>query len=779
MKYPERMSRRGSRPFHTTIATTFSIEFAALEELMLPHVLASGATNLLVVADERMASMSLSDGSPLPRQLGRDYELISPPVSDGLFHPKILLQVGRRSGRLFVGSANVTAAGLAGNAETVMEIECGDEPSPEREIVRSAWRYLDTLVPRDSRTARDALIWAAERAPWLAGAEPSPLQLLDDGTGVAFLVRRADAGIGTRFVDLVGGDAVERLVVASPYWDEDLRALSGLVASLSPASTAVLLDPAGTEFPVDVPLPSGVSLRAYPSSLGGRFKHAKFLIASTATHDHLLIGSANCTVAALGGRGHGGSNAEACIYRSLARDRAVDALGLAECLSADGLDPSKVKKIEWSPPIPFAELGSRRAGTFELDGCTLGWSPPPCLSGRGRLRLLDIFGFDVGEIQFDLPLEDSRTTFLVEGADSQDLAFVVVEQDGFVSNPAHISHRPLLRRRRREVASGAVAKAIGAFDAGADLDLWLHQAFDELARADIAARPAPTPAAARPHGAAPASEDKVERHLSYEEFMEVRSPDSRAVGRKDCALAGTHSDIVRGFLNLLIGGASNHSPAQAGTFDDSWMELGDEDQERDLDEETRRAEADAVEPAIEPPPATRRIDGGQYEKMVRAYVAKLTVDEGACGPSDVLRLRFWLTMLLHKARHDGLPQGLAADVGEQGWPRMALRVVAAFFCGRRAPIKRLMISREFIEMPVDFLECWATVLWVLEAIERAVPSSSHSREFLAFVVRLRRAVVKVLGLTPAELSGETMSSLRSALERSFGARLQLRSGRAA
>jgi hypothetical protein len=168
VNYPERMGRRGTRPFHSVISTTFSIEFAAFEEIMLPELMATGATNFLVIADDRMASMSLSDGSQLPLQLGRDYELFSPPAADGLFHPKIVLQVGRRSGRLFVGSANITAAGLAGNAEAVIELECRDELSPEREIIRSAWRYLAHLVTTEAGAARDAMNWAADRAPWLS-----------------------------------------------------------------------------------------------------------------------------------------------------------------------------------------------------------------------------------------------------------------------------------------------------------------------------------------------------------------------------------------------------------------------------------------------------------------------------------------------------------------------------------------------------------------------------------------------------------------------------------
>lgn len=236
VRYPDRMARRGdgSRPFHSAFASTFSIEFTAFEELMLPKLKESGATNLLLIADERMASMSLSDGSRLPAKLGREYDLYSPPVTNGLFHPKIVLQIGRKAGRLFVGSANVSAAGIAGNAEAVVELECRDEPSPEREIVRAAWHFVSGLVSRNAGGTNDACKWAVQRAPWLIGADASTgVQQLEDGTVIGFLPRDTGPGIGSRFMDLVGGEPVERLVVASPYWDGNLAALSALVDGIA------------------------------------------------------------------------------------------------------------------------------------------------------------------------------------------------------------------------------------------------------------------------------------------------------------------------------------------------------------------------------------------------------------------------------------------------------------------------------------------------------------------------------------------------------------------
>src|SRR3546814_17514731 len=101
---------------------------------------------------------------------------LSPPASDGIFHPKIILQLGRETGRAFVSSANATGAGLGGNVEIAIEIESGNEDGPEREILRAIWQYLNSSVSEDASPARYALRWARARAPWLAGPVGAPLQ---------------------------------------------------------------------------------------------------------------------------------------------------------------------------------------------------------------------------------------------------------------------------------------------------------------------------------------------------------------------------------------------------------------------------------------------------------------------------------------------------------------------------------------------------------------------------------------------------------------------------
>lgn len=772
MKYLERMARRSSgRPYHSAVTTTFAVEFSALEEVMLPQLVASGATNIIVVADERMASMSLSDGSRLPSQLGRDYALTSPPVADGLFHPKIVLQLGRKGGRLFVGSANITAAGLAGNAEAVIEIECSNDPSPERDIVRDAWAYLEGLVKERSRSAVDAIDWIKDRTPWLRDGSEAGTTMLDDGTLIAFMTNSAQAGIGRRFLDLVGDVPVESLVVVSPYWDEKLSALEVLQQQLQADSISVLLDAENVGFPIDAERPMEVEFRGLPRKLAGRFVHAKVFVASTADHDHVLIGSANCTMAALGFLGAARSNAEACIYRRLPAGVAAKSLGLEEILEQDPLDPDELLETEQAPPIPLKEISSLRPGFFEMDGEMLTWTVPSELPGDGFIRLLDGNSQLVDTIAYALGSENSSRTFRITAERKSAISFAIVQAGQFVSNKAYVTQRSLLRSRRREIATGSVAKAMEIFDANADFELWMHQAADELARADLNEISSSVSVASprTSHNARPQAPEQETRFLTYDEFMRTRVPDERSDGRQN-ALSGKHSDRIRQFMNDLVGQPCVAVEDPEAEDDENWMDLGDENEDAVTETETRRAEM-KVEEKEDGPAHEVWVDAKQYEKMVGLYVERLTAGEEPLGAPDVLRVRFWLMMLLHKARTNHLPNGLEPSTDERGWPRMAFRVISSFFCGKRPPVRRLMIAREYTSMPADFLECWTTVLWSLDMIEAVLPTSPKTEKFLPFVARVRVEVVKILGLTPSDLHSDVVVSLWKAMDGSLGARL--------
>lgn len=772
MRLPDRLARRSGRPFHSVIATSFAVEFAAVEEIFLPQLMASGASNLLLIADARMAALSLSDGSTLPTALGRDYVLHSPPAADGIFHPKIILQIGRDSARAFVSSANLTAAGLAGNAEVSIEIECKDEDCPERDIIRSIWRYLSGLVPAEPCPARDSLNWARGRASWLDGGAPSPLVEMDDGSAIAFLHAPGDTGIGDQFVTLIGGAEVHSLVVVSPYWDANLSTLAELSRRLAPQRIILPLDTARHEFPKDAPFADKVRIVAldWPSQ---RFTHAKIFVASTATHDHILFGSANCTTAALGGPGTIDANAEACIYRRLPRGAAGEALGLDRWIDGEAIALADLPSSVAAAPIPLEAIEARQPGAFELDHGLLHWRSSGTgfqrgdvhlLNGSGRLILsIPVASFqqsgDMRSVALDPPLySDSRFARIVDG--------------DILSTVAHISHRETLRSRRREVATGSVARALTPFTDGADFDLWMHQAFETLVRADFEEVSEPRAlSAARPQGRKNESEPAAPVSLSYEEFTQARPGAGQSGGRGANSLAGTYSDSIRDFLNLLSGRGT--PPADSSEADPGIDEPPDEGTDSDPDDAAVVADKVPAPPPADKESQTRPIDARLYERHVVSYAESLEWDEEPLGSSDILRLRFWLLFLLYKARCPELPKGLETSSATLSWPRFAVRILVAFFCGRQPAIARVMLARDYVAMPVDFMECWITALWSLDAMDRLLASRPKDREFVKYLPGLRQRVVALLGLTPDELNGDIATEVRDGLDRSIGIRLGL------
>ena len=112
----------------------------------------------------------------------------------GVFHSKLYLRIGRRAGELLIGSASMTAPGLAGNREVMGMMECGPEDSGEQRIIAAAWSYLEPRLDQTQNSVAHQLGWMRARSSWLLDTEPaSGLTALGDGSGAAFLTNGGEA----------------------------------------------------------------------------------------------------------------------------------------------------------------------------------------------------------------------------------------------------------------------------------------------------------------------------------------------------------------------------------------------------------------------------------------------------------------------------------------------------------------------------------------------------------------------------------------------------------
>ena len=79
--------------FHTSIVSTFGVDFDAYEAIALPRLRDAGCNNNVVLADTRMLAQALADDARRPKFAGRRYSVVGAHCA-GVFHPKLTLQLG-------------------------------------------------------------------------------------------------------------------------------------------------------------------------------------------------------------------------------------------------------------------------------------------------------------------------------------------------------------------------------------------------------------------------------------------------------------------------------------------------------------------------------------------------------------------------------------------------------------------------------------------------------------------------------------------------------------
>lgn len=788
MKLYERFA---DKEFHTSVATSFGIDFDAYENIVLPRLRGAGCRNNLVLADGRMLTHALCGASALPHHAGRLYT-INGIGAPGVFHPKLFLQTGRRRGRLIVSSANLTTPGLGGNLELAGMVMSDEPGSGEQQLVAAGWHYLSRFLTGDQQATAAQVDWMLTRAPWLAKAAPATGPVgLADGTLAALLTTGETSGIGQRFTDLVG-EPVERLIVISPYWDPYLAALSYLTERLSPGDILVLVDPKCTVFPKwALGKVQGVRLYDRGDFRNGRFIHAKAIIAQTATADHVLVGSANCTLPALGDADFAGSNEEACLYRRLPPGSMAEALGLGAILTSERqLDPATLPDLDLDEELPLDELAALNSGRFECRVDTLTWHPSDAFDPtESTITLLDQHGKPIPCRL--MPFASSGDTQRFEIGETQERpAFARVQhEDGRVSAPSIVTLIDRLRAVVRETSSRQADNALRQLEDETEASLMLLDVLNVLERIKRGEpsnkEPISVPKARKKEeGGVPAY-----RTLSYEQFIAGRRPRTENQLPHN-SLAGSDVSIVRSFLNRVIGLGSDErddeeedAPLPTGVFD-----LGDEtadgqaalDAGDEFDTEKTRHEEEEREQAEHRRAAAQKATKEQIVVAVAAFSKRIRdrKESGVLDNHDIIRLRALLMIVCTAAlpvtaTKDSKGKGsqlqvLPPEGDPNSWPTVIGRALFELFGGKTPGIRHLYLTGEHDQIPDDILECWATCYWCLQACLTA-PVSPRERERLKRYVKPLAEIAYLLTLpTQAELLGTDVTGLMSAMSEAYG-----------
>lgn len=784
MKLLEQFDQRG---YHSCVMTSFGLDFSAFENVLLTRLRAVDCNNNLVIADAGMLAYAMGSTSELPLHAGRRYS-VTGANAQGVFHPKVILQLGSKTGRLFVSSANLTAPGLGGNKEVIGQVIASPGLVGESQLLASAWRYLSGFLDLEQEAVANQVARIRKHAAWLMDTSPADgLVSLSNGDSAAFLSSLSKQTISSRFVNYISGDAVKRLIVISPYWDEDLRALRTLQKAIGSAEICVLVGGPKPSFPMQA-LKDSDSIRFYPlAEAEGRFLHGKVYIAQTRHADHVLYGSANCTMPGLGGaRPSPGHNEEACLYRRMKQGAALVELRLVASLAKGrALQGDDLPKWHVPAEVPRDAAAARHPGRFEIKGPHLLWWPSaPYAATDAHVELLDQDGMLI-------PVALNAPTTIADGARRYVLSsvnqtpfFARARVGGNTSVASIIVLPEVLRQETREPRSRRFEEESSRLKSNERIGPWILDFIDLIAKAEAVdgdddsdqIKAGKSRSAVRSRAASPAS-----RTLSYEEFTAGRKVrQDRKVGFHQ-AFAGSDFDLVRSYLNRLIG-LNSSQDGYGPRVDESGVRdaLALEDElQQDWDALKDKAPAPSADPEI----SEARRKQLKAKEVLAANAARLAArfDIGDFSvdfsnqmrkrakatplvPQDMFRLRAVLLLMLgasypigwDRLRIQGTEwQVLPAD-GELPWARLIGRVLSAFFGESSDLIGALRVRRGLEGPTVEMVEGFATCFWAIQACIIAAEARNGMYGLDKLLSELSVRIYRRSGLSQVELQDETV-----------------------
>ena len=291
----------GSLAAHTSIVLAYNVDLLVYDKLLRRRFASAGVTSQIVFCDATPYAASLDAIDPSSR-VGHAYS-VTPVRVEGAFHPKAYLLLGRRGGRLVLGSGNASLGGLVRNAEVFGRFEFNAEtdvgPHP---AFRQVFELAKSLGAKALPAVRAQIARAEQWTPWLADAD------VPDGR----VVRIGGPGRPPLFDsvrDRTRAPGVRRIIAMSSSFDRKLDAAKELAAvGGGKHETVVVVQPdrvtvdglavgrlgdatAWTEF-VD-PRPSK---KKDPRD---SYLHAKLILVEAQKSDHLFFGSANLSRPAL------------------------------------------------------------------------------------------------------------------------------------------------------------------------------------------------------------------------------------------------------------------------------------------------------------------------------------------------------------------------------------------------------------------------------------------------------------------------------------------------
>jgi hypothetical protein len=279
--------------YYAAIFFTYGTDLAFFEEAVLYSLWQNGCRNNLVFMDAQRYVDTIDDLRGSVTWVGRRYLLI--PVDLGafqIFHPKLVLLLGRERGRLLIGSGNLTFTGFGHNHELFTCLDWTPDSPDLQYLFAQAWSLINRVFQQwgHSNEARLMLSKTAYVVDWIVSPTEPPADLQ--------FLHTLDERLIDQCSHAIGEEVIEEITVLSPFLDDAALALKNLHSQFRPRKLRLILQDeraVGNVKALESMRRTGVPLELRRFESSERYVHAKAYFFKGAKTSYMLTGSANCT----------------------------------------------------------------------------------------------------------------------------------------------------------------------------------------------------------------------------------------------------------------------------------------------------------------------------------------------------------------------------------------------------------------------------------------------------------------------------------------------------
>jgi predicted nucleic-acid-binding Zn-ribbon protein len=362
--------------FENIITGTYSLHPSFFEDEILNIFQQKDAKRILLMIDSRHYEETFQAA----RKAGVMY-LIEPISLKHDFHPKFILMTSEETGKLFVGSANLTENGLVRDGEvfTLIDYDLAKEYPDMSAVFTEMKDFLTSLSQRRlirSRKHEEQILESLD-VPWLTKIETTRMNRRR-----VRLLHSVQRPILPQLKRILGDEEVVRITLVSPFFDLNGMVLRYLVNNFCDTIQLFIQPDRVHNLPIKVikKLSRGGSdistfKIAFQNDVN-RFIHAKIILFETDKGSYCLTGSANATAAGLLSNSKIG-NVELCLLRYEKKRNWFDYLLLNNEIESNKVDLSSLSSNpQASSPITPSQDVCIEEAKLESNKLIIRFSPP-------------------------------------------------------------------------------------------------------------------------------------------------------------------------------------------------------------------------------------------------------------------------------------------------------------------------------------------------------------------------------------------------------------------